>query len=72
MMMSFKIDLSCYSSYSLIGVLLSHEFDSYLADFNLLTCDFVRFHFLVILKQCKVFIQYLVLDNDCCISGNAG
>ena len=71
-MMSCKIDLSCYSSFSLRGVLLSHEFDSYLVDFNLVTCDFVWFHLLVILKQCKVFVQYLVLDNDCCFSENAG
>ena len=37
----------------------------YLADFNLVACDFIRFHLIVILKQCKLFIQHLVLDIDC-------
>ena len=46
----------------------------YLADFNLVACDLVRFHLTVILKQnvCKLFIQHLVHANDCCISRNVG
>ena len=44
----------------------------YSADCSLVACDFVTFHLVVILKQCKLFIQHLVLDNDCCISRNVG
>ena len=46
---SREIDSFCCSPFILRVVLLSHEF--YLADFNLVACDFVRFHLLVILKQ---------------------
>ena len=42
----------------------------YLGDFNLVACVLVRFHWIVILKQCKLLIQHMVLDNDCCISRN--
>ena len=43
----------------------------YLGDLNLVACDWVRFHLIVILKQCKLFIQHH--DNDCsAVSQNIG
>ena len=46
----------------------------YLADFNVVAFDLVRFHLIVILRQNVNFSFniYLVLDNDCCISRNVG
>ena len=47
----------------------------YLADFNLVACDLVRFvpfdsNFET---ECKLLVtQDLVRDNDCCISRNVG
>ena len=43
----------------------------YLADINLVECDFVpidsNFE-----TECKLFIQHLVLENECCNSQNIG
>ena len=45
-MISGNIDSCCCYSFILRGILLSH-----LADFDLVACDFVRFHLIAILKQ---------------------
>ena len=43
----------------------------YLAYFNLVACDLVPFDS-NFETECKLFTQYLVLDNDCCIIRNVG
>ena len=43
----------------------------YLAYFNLVACDLVPFDS-NFERECKLFTQHVVLDNDCCISRNVG
>ena len=63
-MISRKIYWSCFKKCSFITWVL------YLADFNPVACDFVRFHLIVIVKQNVNFS--LVFDNSSCISQNVG
>ena len=43
----------------------------YLAYFNLVACDLVPFDS-NFERECKLFTQHVVLDDDCCISWNVG
>ena len=64
-MKSREIDPSGLSSFILRHTIL------YLADFNLASCGFSRFHLIVILKKkSKIFIQHLIVQNDYCIIWN--